>query len=263
MKLIVFGFIFLSLTACQGLPQGDSDFYTWVDETGQIRTIKKESNKPKAVNKSPKNETKAPNVQSNNINPDDFIDSESIDKKLADEKMFAWQDATGAQVVREEVVQANAPQDTNVLPTATQEASLKAYRKGDQVLFEDIDGISIDLADYYQFNQKTELDYLLIELTSPVKIIQVKSFVGNRSVAMPQIIPLTDEFKQNYAFENPYQYREPESWHSYGYLHGELSIPNSSRYLLILPSPQSGVIEIEEGGIIKQSNLGSMVFTAR
>lgn len=258
MKFIAPAFLCVLLSACQGLPQGDPDFYTWVDETGQIRTVKKES---------PKSNAKPVNGQKNSsdvngFDPNDFVSSENIDKKLSDEKMFAWQDNTGAQIIVEEAIEAKIEANEAIAVFKTKEVSLRAFREGTQIFFKDIDGVSISLERYYQYNQNTKQDYLLIELFDSIERIQIKSFVSNDSVAMPQIIPLTASFNQVYAFENPYQFREPESWYSYGYLYGELNLPKNSRYLLILPNPQSGVIEAEEGLIIKQSNLGSIVLTS-
>ncbi|MFT5592679.1 MAG: hypothetical protein ACI8SR_001041 [Oceanicoccus sp.] len=257
MKPIMIASLCFSLSACQGLPQGDPDFYTWVDETGQIRTVKKKATKS-SVTSITKNE-KAVSV--NDFDPNDFVASENIDKKLSDEKLFAWQDNTGAQIVVEELIETKVEADESTTAFKTEEINLKAFREGSQILFKDIDGVSISLERYYQFNQSTKQDYLLIELYDSMERIQVKSFVSSESVAMPQIIPLTAEFKQVYAFENPYQFREPESWYSYGYLYGELNIPKGSSYLLLLPNPLSGVIEAEEGMIIKQSNLGDIVLT--
>ena len=258
MKISLYSLVLLTLIGCQGMPQGNPDFYTWVDETGQIRTVKKEKNKisqptsPKAAN------TETP--VSDQFDESEFTSSDEIDKRLQDQRMFAWQDQSGNQIVREEAVVKTNEADLSLNSKRIHEISLMAYREGEQVIFSDIDGVSINLNRYYQFNEFTQQDYLLIELDEIYEKIKLKSFVQSNSVAMPQIIPLNHEFKQEYSFENPYQFREPESWHGYGYLHGELKLPKNTQYILVLPSLNSGVIEAEEGAIIKQVNLGSLVF---
>ena len=260
MKLFLFTIILFLLVGCQGMPQGSPDFYTWVDETGQIRTVKKEKS---VATETPVIESSdADKANSAKFNENDFTSSEEIDKKLENQRMFAWQDQSGNQIIREESVVKNNEPDLSLVSTRVVQVSLMAYREGAQVLFSDIDGVSIDLTRYYRFNEHTKQDYLLIELDNDYEQIKLKSFVQNHSVAMPQIIPLNNKFKQEYSFENPYQFREPESWYGYGYLHGELKLPKSTRYILLLPSLNSGVIEAEDGRIIKQVNLGSLVFYA-
>ncbi|WP_283786496.1 hypothetical protein QNI23_008680 [Bermanella sp. WJH001] len=259
MKVILFAIVSFVLAGCQGLPQGSPDFYTWVDETGQIRTIKKEKKEKKEVTQSPANiatDTKAPPL--NQFNESDYVSSDELDKKINNQKMFAWQEQSGRQVVREEAV-INQESDLSISSNRINEVVLSAYREGEQLLFSDIDGVSLDLNRYYRFNQQTQHDYLLIELDQDYGQIKIKSFVQNNSVAMPQIIPLSDKFKQEYSFENPYQFREPESWYGYGYLHGDLNLPNNTQYILLIPSLSSGVIEAEDGIIIKQVNLGNLV----
>ncbi|MFY0640826.1 MAG: hypothetical protein JXR16_07245 [Bermanella sp.] len=260
MKISFYSLILLMLIGCQGMPQGNPDFYTWVDETGQIRTIKKEKDKVSKTAATENNSTETiPNAQ---LDESEYTSSEEIDKRLKDQRMFAWQDQSGNQIVREEaVVKTNEP-DLSLSSTRVNEVSLMTYREGEQVLFSDIDGVSIKLNRYYRFNEAAQQDYLLIELDKDYRQIKLKSFVRNNSVAMPQIIPLNHKFKQEYSFENPYQFREPESWYGYGYLHGELKLPKNTQYILVLPSLNSGVIEAEEGLIIKQVNLGSLVFYA-
>ena len=259
----IYSLIFVILAGCQNTPQGESDFYTWVDETGQIRTIKKQ---PKQITHTAEpntsiNENSVSKGKQNKFDTADFIPEEEIQKKLNDQKMFAWQDSAGTQIVREESIVKAPEADKSIVSNAIEEVSFNVYREGKQVLFDDLDGSVFDLSRYYHFNKQSQSDYVLFELSEPVKKIQLKTFIHTKSVAMPQIIPLTARFKQVFSFENPYQYREKESWYGYGHLHGVLNIPRNTQYLLLIPSSESGVIEAE-GDIIRQSNLGSIVLTS-
>lgn len=249
---------FLHLAACQNMQQGDTDFYTWVDETGQIRTIKKQpaAAKKEQVATSPDNL----NQGDNSFDPNDFTPSQEVDKKLNNEKLYAWQEPSGAQIVRQESISQQEPKPVSIAPESTLSKSFRVFREGTQVSFDDIDGISISLARYYQYSDAAETDYALLEFLSPIERIDIKSFIKNDTVAMPRIIPLTKSFNQNFSFDNPFEFREEESWHGYGFVYGVLDIPPDTKYLLLLPNPQSGVFEAE-GKLIKQSNLGSLVFT--
>lgn len=261
MRYLLLIAISLALAACQNMQQGESDFYTWVDETGQIRTIKKPTKDlvsaadAEVISSSSTTETQAPV----DFDPSQFTPSEEIDKKINHERLYAWQEADGTQIVREESRPEQAPEQTTEAVHGIQSKSFRIFREGKQVLFEDVNGVSIDLSRYYQFNTKAETDYALIELISPIKRIAVKSFIKNDTVAMPQIIPLTRQFEQRFSFDNPFTNREVESWYGYGYVHGLLNIPEQTQYLLLLPNPQYGVIETQDK-LIKKSNLGSLVF---
>lgn len=258
MRYLFITLTFFNLAACQNMQQGDTDFYTWVDETGQIRTIKKQ---PTAVNKDQITiSSDDANQADNSFDPNDFTPSQDIEKKLNNEKLYAWQEPSGAQIIREEAITQQDSDSTSIAPVSTLSKSFKVFREGAQITFDDIDGISISLDRYYKYSDVAETDYALIEFLSPVERIDVKSFIRNDTVAMPRIIPLTKGFNQNFSFDNPFEFREVESWYGYGYVYGVLAVPPGTRYLLLLPNPQSGVFEAE-GKLIKQSNLGSLVFT--
>ena len=261
MRYLLMFAIFLSLAACQNMQQGESDFYTWVDETGQIRTIKKPTKDlvsaadSDVISSSTVSEIQAPF----DFDPSRFTPSEEIDKKLNNDRLYAWQQADGTQIVREESRPEQTPEQTTEAAHSIQSKSFRIFREGKQVIFEDINGVSIDLSRYYQFNTQAETDYALIELIKPIERVAVKSFIKNDTVAMPRIIPLTRQFEQRFSFDNPFTDREVESWYGYGYVHGVLDIPEQTQYLLLLPNPQHGVIEAQDK-LIKKSNLGSLVF---
>lgn len=256
MRIIICFFMLGFLLGCQSAPQGDSEFYTWVDETGQIRTIKKPE-----PSKTSNGQATGSNARKNNsFDSADFTPSEDVDKKLNNEKLFAWQDTSGAQVVVEEGVTPSIEIDHSVSAQKVAARDFRVFRLGTQIELDQINGVSINLERYYQFNPKAGTDFLLIEFLEPVVQLEVKSFIHNDTVAIPRIIPLTSNFTQKDAFESPFKYRESETWYRYGFLYGTLNMPQDTRYLLLLPSPESGAFEID-GRIIKQSNLGSLVFT--
>ncbi|NVK38933.1 MAG: hypothetical protein HWE18_13490 [Gammaproteobacteria bacterium] len=251
------------LTGCQGLPEGQNgNFYTWVDETGQIRTIQKPE-----IQKETSQQTVAESPAINNkelgsdFNPSDFISSDVIDKKLSNEKLYAWQDSDGRQVVAEIKSTSNpkASQNKELSPSSNiSTLSFYSFREGQQLLLSEINGRMLDLKRYYQYSKTSDSDYLLIEMDQSIKAIEVKSFSKNDAIALPEILPLDESFDQTYQYDNAFNEFQEETWMQYAYAKAKLSIAPQTRYLLFKPSAQAGVIQLG-GKNVKLSNLGEIV----
>jgi PBP1b-binding outer membrane lipoprotein LpoB len=141
MRLFTLLVICMLLSGCQSTQQGDSDFYTWVDETGQVRTVQKQKVNTEAVLQEPINKSQ----KRADFNPIDFTPSEDVEKKLNNDRLFAWQDASGAQVVREEShVVVDLPKK-NISTNEVNRRKFKEFRLGVQVVFNEIDGVAFDL----------------------------------------------------------------------------------------------------------------------
>lgn len=251
------------LAGCQGLPKGQNgNFYTWVDETGQIRTIQKpviqEEKSQQATAESPEISNKE---FGSDFNPNDFISSDVIDKKLSNEKLYAWQESDGRQVIAE-IKSTSNPRVSQYeglgAISSISTLSFYSFREGQQLLISDVNGRMLDLKRYYQYSKTSNSDYLLIEIDQSIKTIEVKSFSRNDSIALPEILPLDENFNQAYQYDNAFDELQEETWMQYAYARAKLSVAPQTRYLLFKPSVQAGVIQLG-GRNVKLSNLGEIV----
>lgn len=255
MRYLLLSSVVLFVVGCQGMP-GSGDFYTWVDETGQIRTVKK--NPIQESSKQPQLEGAQQNKESNDFDPNDFTPSDQIDKKLSNQKLYAWQETDGRQIVAETQYSPSAGFEplSGVLQRIKPVRHIE-YREGQQYLLSDINGKALDLARYYRFNQTTQADYLLIELDVLVSKIELKSFAQHGAIALPQLLPLDESFKQHFQFESTFNQFQGETWLQYGHAQADLLIPTGVKYLLIRPSEQVGMLKLGEESF-KISNLGQI-----
>lgn len=247
--------VVLLMVGCQGM-SGSGDFYTWVDETGQIRTIKRNSNQE--PRKQSENKGTQQNRRASDFDPDDFTPSDQIDKKLSNQKLYAWQEADGRQVVAETQNSPSAEFEPlgGVLQKIKPVRHIE-YREGQQYLLSDINGKALDLARYYRFNQTTQTDYLLVEFDVPVSKIELKSFAQHNAIALPQLLPLDESFKQDFLYESTFNQFQGETWLQYGHAQADLLIPVGVKYLLIHPSERVGMLKLGEKSF-KISNLGQI-----
>lgn len=242
----------LILTACQSSPKGENQFYTWVDESGQIRTIKKQD-------KSASEQPSADKVDNdmNYIERADYVSSDVMDKIITEERLYSWQDEQGRQIVYEESPVESEKLDINSDTQSVNIKSHSAYREGRQIIFSEIQGKELKLQRLLRSNEKTNRDYALIELDTPVSAVHIKSYISDNKIALPLVLPLTKDFKQIYRYENLFAFYEPETWYGYGYLHSQLNVPTKTKYLLLLTNPKSDPISINEK-LIRQTNFGSI-----
>jgi hypothetical protein len=277
--LVVFCFF---LVGCNNTPQqgGSGEFYTWVDERGQLHTQSRETQ----VNKVGVNEkVTSGNISSNvktinekgvkypaklsasamDIDATQFASSSDVDKKLSGKKLYSWnldgQQLT-AELSPEDVVLLEKESSFNNKASFMYPVILKEYREGKEVLLTDIISNEINLADLYILNKSNNLDYILIEIDTPVDQLIFYSYIKNKKVALPALRFLNKSFNGTQAYSDLLSELTPESWSSYGYLSGRAAIPVDVKYILIQPSSLSGVIETTSGDVVL-SNLGSFLIS--
>jgi|GEM_PF-1799995 len=274
MKLI-FTFLALATTvACAPMKsQSSEQFYTWVDASGQIRTTQK----PLAVKKKPKPKqsiqvqnpkpplTADKSLEEKTFDTSGYRSSTEIDKQLSDTKMFSWQE--NGRVIN---------QETQVTPVNSKEPSQMAMARPelivepddysaliDQLLFswEDFQGVELDLFRAYLFNDELKTDSILVELArgAEVQAIIFKSYVKSSKMALPNVLFLSERFESLSFPSVPFSHFIDESWSNYAHMQGVLAVPKSAHYMLILPSPESGALELG-GKQIQLSDRGNIMF---
>lgn len=257
----------LILSACSNLtPHKSGDnFYTWVDERGVVHTLKKPESKEAALNPSPTKRTKSfvekkalkdsdqidanPARAALEFNSADFISSDDVDRKIAGDKLFTW-DEDGRQIIAEIPLSKNTVDNAVANTTLAFIESQKEFREGKEILLSQIISREIKLSNYFNSTEGSKKDYILIELDGPdLQTLKFNSFVRNQRVAMPAITILQHDYlatAQNTAVFSSYK---SETWSSYGVFSGVVSIPQSAKYILLTPNPIVGVIETEDGDI--------------
>jgi len=271
----IFAFLALATTvACAPMKnQSSEQFYTWVDASGQIRTTQKPLPNKK---KPPKKQTpRTPNsvstvANANSLEEDSFDtsgyrSSTEFDKHLSDTKMFSWQE--NGRIINQEsqmpvTAPKEAPQIALMLPRSTIESDDYSALI-DQLLFnwEDFNGVEVDLFRAYVFNGELNTDSILIELDrgAEVRAIIFKSYVKRSKMALPNVLFLSERFDTLSFPTVPFSHFINESWSSYAHMQGVLAIPKDARYMVILPNPEPGVLELD-GRQIQLSDRGSIMF---
>ncbi len=253
-KLLLGIGLIVFISACSHNPANKSDFYTWVDESGQIRTVKRKTEEPAEVKKE-----KAGLAQ---IDPSEFKSSSDVDRDLKADKMFSWQDQ-GRQNTYE--VDTSSLQKTISQVEAMEAMPTKnpvGYEGGiaQPVLWSRVKNTEIKLSEFYHYNKTLNKDDLLIEL--PVgfagKIITIQSYVHDSAIALPIISFLSD--RQQYISETikPYSEYKAETWINYASISGAFKIPAGAAFLLISTNSDYGILEFQ-GDKVKQVNLGSIM----
>ncbi len=278
MKSVWWCVMVLSLCSCATSPKdGSGDFYTWIDDRGQLQTLKRDQNKSeaRASNTRPtegKNNVSAvtPNGVAQNFNPDDFTSSEQIDEKLKETRLFAWQDDSGQRI--EEVDKADlmstedlgekvdAPQSFKMQTILPENCCLK-FAEFQRHKWSDIKDKEMSLEDLYIHIDEYEQDVIVIELDEPIEhSIRILSFIRSGKIALPDVAILGERYNVLNSISSPYSHYVEESWASYGYLQGRLeaAIFKGGYYLVLTPSPQLGILEFEQKRI-KISNFGSIM----
>ena len=249
----------LVLSGCSGIHStGEDDgFYTWVDERGQLHTRKKPSvtsTKPaeslvsnSEATAKEDNPSKLSNPSS--FNPSDFTPSTDIEKKLAGAGLLAWQEAgyNHSTTYSKQVSEAQEQRGESLEGFSSDRFALD-YREGRDIPFTSIESRTLKLERHYQFGDKAQTDYVLIDLgdTQISSPLVFKTFIQKNKAAMPSISFL----RADYLYLNkpviPFQDYSPETWTSYGYFFGVIKVPAGSRYILITPTKEAGVIEVGE-----------------
>jgi hypothetical protein len=256
MKTYTLTFLFLLISGCLSNPSKEDGFYTWVDERGQVRTVKTPSSKGKAdAQTGSKNKT-------NSFDPGEFATEEQVEARLKDSKMFAWQE-NGQQ----RIVETSTSDDLDALLgsmvqlAANTTGSYSSFRKGEYVSWQNITGKEVSLEQLFSFNEELGRDFILIDLEGALSHSEVtlKSYIQRASISVPQMVFLSESFDRVSEDVIPFEYYFPESWHSYGYMSGSLNIPVSAQYLLIYTSTLTEALQLD-GQVIKLTNLGKISF---
>lgn len=265
------------LSACSTSGSGHSEFYTWVDETGQLRTERVESEE---VTSDQNTDSASPNTASegeqknssvSEINPADYMPADQMDRKLRDARLFAWQDETGKQSVSEVDRSELKDSPDETFGVEVEATGIKGRRftqdcceqlaSSDKYLLNDLAGRELKLSDYYTYQESLQSDALIFDFADfEVEDIRIKTFIKKDKLALPDILLLDERFQLKRVLTTPFSHFVEESWASYGYMQGR--IPNAQLenidYLVILPSQQVGVLELGEKKA-KITDLGSIM----
>lgn len=262
--------LIITLNGCSTTSSGHSEFYTWVDETGQMRTVKVDDESSEISGE----EAGTPGVTQKNANPDfnpeDFMSSEQVDAKLRDSRLFAWQDESGKQNVAEvdkNEIEKNS-EDLGVAVDAHGQANRRFSRDccdgvsaSKIFLWNDLAGRELQLNDYYSYEKPLDSDALILDFAgSDVEDIRIKTFIKRDKLALPDIILLDERFQIKQVLVTPFTHYVEESWASYGYMQGRIDKASLEgvEYLVFLPSQQIGILELGEKQT-KITDLGSIM----
>lgn len=234
----------LALSACSSKQSSDRDFYTWVDENGNLRTEKRIKSEIKR--------------QSSVINEAEYTSSDEMDKRLSQAKLFSWRDGFGNQLNQEEVIN-QSRESGDSLATLNHAISYKNFREGKQYIYSELKKKSLKLSELYTYNNQDELDYALIEIDEMVNALTFKTFIHKGRVALPDVLLLDAYYQQGYQSHSLWASHVKETWKSYGFFTGRLEVPANSKYILILPSSSTTPILIGDD-VIKMTNLGEITF---
>jgi len=253
--------------------QSSEQFYTWVDANGQIRTTQKplpnkEKTSVKQAEKTQNNDSPATTdngLEAESFDTSSFRSSEEIDKHLSDTKLFSWQE-NGRVINQEALVEAKPAKEVSPITLATPQLTIELDDYSaliDQLLFkwEDFDGVEVDLFRTYIFNDELNTDSILIELVrdSDLPAIIFKSYVKRSKMALPNVLFLSERFDSLSHPSVPFSHFVNESWSSYAHMQGVLAVPANARYMLIMPNPELGILELD-GKQIKLSDRGNIMF---
>jgi hypothetical protein len=286
--------LLFSLVACANYSGQDQngEFYTWVDERGQLRTEQRKS-KPQNPSAPPTEEKTEANKQNKplsqlanapdevataiksipkykampiNIHIDtaDFTPATEVDNKLRGKKLFSW-NQDGQQMIQElDLVSDSDSEKSKVLssinPSFEYTRDLRIFREAKEIFLSDIISTVIRLEDRYILNEESNSDYILVELDTPLKKLSLKAFITSGKVSLPAITFLNKSYIGGEQIVDAFSELTPESWSSYGNISGSVNVPADALYLLLQPSPLSGVVETGDQNVTV-GNLGKILIS--
>lgn len=245
------------LSGCAANQGGNGDFYTWVDANGQLHTVKKAASPTQSKKESSPREKSS----QTDFDASDFTPSTEMDKRLQGGRLYAWNDGQGQRVVEqipgvdyEPIVEVKGPS-----PKPFKSISFREYREGKEISLSDHYNRVISLERFYSYNDKTKKDYILFEVDfDHGNEIEFKSFISKSKVALPTVVFLNSDYESVSAQLLPFNDYSEETWSSYAHLHGRMYWPNDAVYLLLTPTDEVGVVEIEDQ-VIKMLDLGQIL----
>jgi hypothetical protein len=292
--------LLFSLVACANYSGQDQngEFYTWVDERGQLRTEQRKS-KPQNPSAPPTEEKTEANKQNKplsqlanapdevataiksipkykampiNIDIDtaDFTPATEVDNKLRGKKLFSW-NQDGQQMIQELDLVPDTDTDTDTNTEKSKVLSsintsfeytrdLRIFREAKEIFLSDIISTVIRLEDRYILNEESNSDYILVELDTPLKKLSLKAFITSGKVSLPAITFLNKSYIGGEQIVDAFSELTPESWSSYGNISGSVNVPADALYLLLQPSPLSGVVETGDQNVTV-GNLGKILIS--
>lgn len=270
MKALIYCCI-VSLVACANHElSGDQNFYTWVDEFGvahvETRKVKNDQalNSEQADNEQHVKKSKPSAII---VNEHNYISSEVIDAKLNQDKHFSW--IEDGRVMQQVVSMADAGEVTSSAALGS-DTSLQVVNQSwvdnldfnKSLSFKDASNKELNLAQLYTYDNKSEIDYLIIELPTFIqfKKLEVKSLLKSHSIALPAIKFLTADLKQlpiPFVFDKDYQ----ETWASYAYLSGEATLHSEAAFMVV-HSSKVAAAPIQSLQNAPVSDLGFLVIQA-
>lgn len=236
-----------TLLGCSQRGGSHSEFYTWVDERGQMHTQKAPSAQSKDLS------GKSKGVQ--DIKPEEYVSSDEIDARLRDRRLFAWQDETGKQNVSEaekvdsppvERLGGVAAQFNQTGRTLSMDCC-ESIASEERYLWNDLAGREVSLLDYYRYVDALKSDALILDISrNEVSDIRIKSFIRSSKLAIPDVVLLNERFQLIALLEMPFTHYVSETWASYGYMQGRISQASlaDAAYVVFVPSAQAGVLEL-------------------
>jgi len=269
----------LTSLGCQLKPSEHSEFYTWVDESGQLRTerVEQANSNDKtpsdgAVSADQNDVQPQSEVSSSSraFDPADFTSSDEVDARLRDARLFAWQDESGKQnVTQMEKIETSQGDESlgqgmKMPLTAKRRFGATCCEKlasFERYLWGDLAGREIKFAEYFSYADGLSSDALMLDLADFERAgIRLKSFVKQGKMALPDVLLLNERFQLIDILATPFTHYVEESWASYGFMQGVVTEDQlrDAEYIVLIPSEQVGILELGEQAA-KITNLGSVL----
>lgn len=277
-KLLGSFLIITILTGCFNLKSENEsgDFYTWVDERGQLHTLKKEAKKEQqkvtgkevetnginteSINASNTKALDSKSLSSNNFESSDFVSSDVIDKKINGTNLYSWNQDGRQEIIESQTIDKPDLSQIKIKSRPiTPLISFIKYREGKQVPLSTLLSRELSLEQLYTTNKTLNTDYVLIEVDIIANELQFKSFIKSNKTPLPAITFLDINYNAEGDLEIFTEYSE-ETWSNHGFFKGALRLPTNTAYVLITPNPLNGVIETPEKNITI-SNFGNIQIT--
>lgn len=223
-------------------------FYTWVDDRGQLHSEPRKKSSTQVI---PRAETPSADVI---LNPADYTPVEVVDARLAQKRLYAWTDETGANHMEER----DKPTPAQVAPAmpSSVTASENPYpvtccislSLQDKLLLSDLKSRTLSLEDFYRSDEFFEHGVIIVELDSVADALRVQSFIQSDRVAVPDILLLDERYQILHYLQAPLSHFVAETWVKLGYLQGLIGSDflKDVHYVVITPSAKAGVLPLDD-----------------
>ncbi|WP_396586594.1 hypothetical protein [Bermanella sp. R86510] len=270
MRYLFIVVIYLLVVGCATSEQNsEQGFYTWVDASGQVRTTPRAKKTEAEVSDSNEEKESIANNSSkalNEIDASEYTPAEDMDKKLKGERLYAWTEDGRQQISEQAAPTPDEMQDSGAkplsLPVSQQILKSDNYKKNKIHQWSQVAQSEFKLKDYYQYNESTKKDVLIIDIfeAQPLGVVQIVSFDHNGSLAYPALTQLDSSFQVLPQTGIEWLGYSHETWSQYGRLTGRFTVHPKASFLLLSTQSQSGLLEVGEK-IVKLVDLGSIVLT--